>query len=281
MVVSKIYGGLGNQMFQYAVGRTLSILNGVDLFLDISEFNNYKVHGYGLNNYNISAKIYEKPRRMMSAFKWLPYRSSIKKYKELSLAYDPNVLKLGDNVYLDGYWQTSKYFECVKNVIENDFECIIPPNYNNNEWISKIQSNNSSVSLHIRRGDYLTNPAANKVHGLCPLDYYKSALNRIVDLGVVDPVFYVFSDDIKWAKQNLRSLAENINFIDCNRQDHNFDDLRLMSACRHNIIANSTFSWWAAWLNKNENKIVIAPKMWFMEPKLSNPDLIPDSWFEV
>ena len=137
----------------------------------------------------------------------------------------------------------------------------------------------NSVSIHVRRGDYLTNPVTFQTHGLCDIDYYKKAIDEILDL-VDKPHFFIFSDDQSWAKSNIIFGAPT-DYVMHNNSLKNYEDLRLMSYCRHHIIANSSFSWWGAWLGNNPEKIVIAPKKWFNDPKIDTTDLIPDTWLRL
>ena len=225
--------------------------------------------------------------------KYLTYiKQNRTKYKQFKLVedtfqpFDPMVLKAGKNVYLEGYWQSEKYFKEIEYIIRKDL--IIKPNLKgrNKDIAKKIVSENS-ISLHIRRGNYVANPEIFKVHGTCEQEYYYEAIDYITE-NVKEPYFYIFSDEIEWAKDNFKIeyahtfVDINIGFDGENYQDEkNYEDLRLMSLCKHNIIANSSFSWWGAWLNQNPEKIVIAPKKWFNDESLDTSDLIPNSWIRI
>jgi hypothetical protein len=186
-------------------------------------------------------------------------------------------LNLPDNSYLSGLWQTEKYFKDCEEIIRTEFTFKQPLNKKNSELSETIRRKNS-VSIHIRRGDYIYNSEEYKIHGLCSIDYYKKAVECIANKAG-ELTLFIFSDDIEWVKNNLK-FDFPIIFVD-NNVDDIHEDLRLMSLCKHNIIANSTFSWWGAWLNNNKEKIVIAPKKWFNEFEADTKDIYPDSWMRI
>lgn len=290
MIIVKIIGGLGNQFFQYALGRTIAHKKNTSLKIDITSFKTYNLHKYALSNFNITGKIAteEEIRRLKcpSGMRFLrskliqaskPYynRSCV---KELDFNFEPNIIKVSSNVYLDGYWQSEKYFEDIEDIIRNEFVVTSPQEGLNRELASQIESC-ESVSIHIRRRDYVSNSHTNKTHGTCDMDYYLRSIKDLTKT-VKNPHFFVFSDDIEWARLNLM-LPNPITFIDNNGPEKNYEDLRLMTQCKHNIIANSSFSWWGAWLNKNPEKIVIAPKKWFNDSSINTDDIIPESWIRI
>ena len=290
MIVIKLYGGLGNQMFQYSIGCTLAVKNKTELKFDVSWFNYVKdttTHReYGLNIFNIIENIAtQKEIDKMQKCRKIPGRrhflhnffianNSIY-IKEKQFNFNPEILKISNNAYLDGYWQSEKYFKNIENVIRKKFTLKNKFQIKNIELKEKIKNSNS-VSIHIRRGDYAKNLKTKSYHGLCPLDYYYQAILNVIDK-VTDPILFIFSDDIKWCKENLK-IQSPTNFIEKNKD---YEDLILMSLCKHNIIANSSFSWWGAWLNSNPNKIVIVPKKWFNDPNKNTKDLIPKSWTKI
>jgi len=163
-------------------------------------------------------------------------------------------------------------------IIRNDFTLKNKPDKLNNE-ISKIMQDTNSVSIHIRRGDYIANPITFQYHGLCSMEYYKKAIQYINE-NINRPIFFFFSDEIDWVKDNLK-IPKDCYFIDHNKMENDYLDLWLMSQCKHNIIANSSFSWWGAWLNTNKEKIVIAPKKWFNNAAIDTTDLIPEEWLII
>lgn len=286
MIIVKLIGGLGNQMFQYALGRHLSQKNKVELKIDITGFESYKLHKYSLDAFNIKKILASKSEidkfkkyQTRHGKKWFLYNKFIadnsKYFQEKSFAFDPAVLKLNDDVYIDGYWQSEKYFKEIESTIRADFSFIL----NQGEkdlHISKLINNCNAVSIHIRRADYVTSATTNKTHGSCPIEYYEKAIDTVVEK-INDPMFFVFSDDHNWAKQNIKNKYP-IVYVNHNNSDYNYQDMRLMASCKHNIVANSTFSWWGAWLNQNPNKIVVAPKKWFADASKNEGDIVPPTW---
>lgn len=256
MIIVRIFGGLGNQMFQYAYAKALSV-DGYNVKLDISKFKKYKLHGgYQLDKYKIDLDI-------ASSFSIFLGKIGIKKVKkEKSLLFESELKSLKGNEYVKGYFQTEKYFEKIRDILLAEFVINQKKAEETNIMAQQILSSKNSCSLHIRRGDYITDKKANSVHGTCNLEYYKQAINLINNKYSNVP-FFVFSDDISWTKENLK--ITNAVYIDIKSIPH--EDMYLMSLCNHNITANSSFSWWGAWLNKNKNKTIIAPKKWFVNKK--------------
>jgi hypothetical protein len=176
---------------------------------------------------------------------------------------------------IDGYWQTENYLIDIKDTILNDFQLKLPLRNELKEIALKISDSNS-VSIHIRRGDYAQDKKTNAHHGTCSLEYYQEAIKLITEK-IQNPIFYIFSDDIEWVKENLK-----INYPKYHVEGNKgFEDMELMKNCKHNIIANSSFSWWAAWLNTNKEKIIIAPKNWLNNPKFDTSDVVPNSWIKI
>lgn len=216
-------------------------------------------------------------RRLPSLLKNLLLHTRQSHIIEKNYNFNPEILALHDNVYLDGYWQSEKYFSDIEPAIRREFSFRIQPTPENRQWFERIHSC-ESTSIHIRRGDYVTLPEANAFHGLCSPEYYQSAVQQI-RRQIKNPVFFVFSDDIAWAMDNLRFDVE-INFVDINSPEKGYEDMRLMSACNHHIIANSSFSWWGAWLGDYPDKIVCTPKRWF-NAQIDTSDNIPSSWLKI
>ncbi len=290
MIIIKIQGGLGNQMFQYAMAKSISIKSEDEVKLDISFYPKQTLRKYELNQFNIEEKIASKKEIIKLAGKeniLFKVKSKLglttkkpKSYfveKEI-FVFDDKVFRYKSNIYLDGYWQNENYFKDIRNELLKEFT--LKENISNEakKHLHSIQ-NTQSVSLHIRRGDYVLNPYTNSIHGTCDLNYYKLAVANI-RLNIKNPSFYIFSDDIEWCKQNFEFL-ENKVFISDTKSP--FDDLELMKSCKHNIIANSSFSWWSAWLNENESKIVISPKVWFVDDSLQDKskNIICDNWIRI
>ena len=288
-IIVKLRGGLGNQMFQYAVGRHLSQITKAALKLDITSLKNDPKRDYSLDCFNITEnfatdeeiKWFKKYQRKPGKIWFLRNRllaDETKYAQERQFHFDQKILQLKQPVYLDGYWQTEKYFKDIEHIIRKEVIVKTPLQGENAEVAEEIVAT-TSVAMHIRRGDYVTNRETNEYHGTCGLDYYRKAI-EIISKKVNNPHFFIFSDDHKWAKDNI-VLEYPATYVEHNNADKNYEDLRLMNLCKHQIIANSSFSWWGAWLNPNKEKIVIAPKRWFQTPKMDTRDLLPDSWIRI
>jgi hypothetical protein len=290
MVIVRLIGGLGNQLFQYALGRRIAKTHGAQLKLDISSFATYKLHyGYALGAFDVKADIAapEEVERLIGRPTLI--RKMLRKVLgprprhivEPHAHFAGNILSAPDDCYLEGYWQSEKYFADLRADLLEELEVRQPLEGRNAECAAFIADTNS-VSLHIRRGDLVSNPQFNKVHGTCRPEYYEAAIAHIWRIQG-SPHLFVFSDDIPWAREAIRPSCP-VTFMDHNDGASAHEDLRLMALCRHNIIANSTFSWWGAWLNRNSQKIVIHPKRWFADPSAVEDyekflsDLIPHSW---
>ncbi len=288
MVIVHLMGGLGNQLFQYSFARNIAIKNNCELKLDLSSYENYEWHEYSLSPFNIKAAIastaeIKKLKNKQQHFINKVLRKIINKgniiINEKNIAFNPLYLDVKAPAFLSGYWQCEKYFIENKSIISNDLLITKLPSIKNQELMEEIKKYNS-VSLHIRRGNYVSVPEFNQVLGTCSMEYYTAALNYISKI-ITNPVFFVFSDDIEWARQNLNT-DHTFVFVDINDAKHDYEDLRLMQHCKHNIVANSTFSWWAAWLNKNINKIIIAPQQWFRgERNIDSTHLVPENWIRL
>jgi hypothetical protein len=278
---------LGNQLFQYAFGRHLALKNNTGLKLELSFLENTTIRKYALKPFCINTKIAtpgefgnlkQHSFSKLNKFKKALFNSGAFYIREENVAFNPSYLHTGCNAAIDGYWQSEKYFIDSSEQIRKDLKIKIKPSVPNDVLLSEIQSGNS-ISLHIRRGDYQTKEGLN-IHGACDMEYYNKAVEFIAS-EISMPVFYIFSDDPAWVRQNL-NLAYPLKVIDINNDDTNYEDLRLMANCKHNI-ANSTFSWWGAWLNENSNKIVITPKRWFADVELEkrSSSIIPEGWIRL
>lgn len=289
MIITRLIGGLGNQLFQYALGRNLAETHQAELRIDISGFETYKLHKYSLWAFNIrenfasSAEVRSLTRPNDVGTKGIIARLLRRRPKlakthireKKLFTFDCEILKLPDGVYLDGYWQSEKYFAGVADIIQQEVTVRFAQAGKDKELADMIASS-ESVSLHVRRADYVSNPKTKEVHGACDLDYYSRCVQELTQT-VRNPHFFVFSDDPEWARDNLRLPCPTI-VIDHNGPDRNYEDLRLMSQCRHNIIANSSFSWWGAWLNPNEDKLVFAPTRWVAKRGVNHKDMVPPGW---
>ena len=289
MLIANILGGLGNQMFQYSAGRSLSLIINTPLKLDTRDFLGYSLHnGLELNklfNCDIELANNEDLENILGwqSGKYIQRilrKRHLKKLRCKNYILEPHFTywdgfkQLSGDIYLDGYWQSERYFTEFSDYIRSDFTFKLPLSDRNCELAARISKVNA-VSLHVRRGDYISNPK-NAFIGTCSPAFYKRAIEYI-KRQVSNPTFFVFSDDIKWAKSNL-NLHETTVFTEHNKGSESYNDMRLMSICQHHIIANSSFSWWGAWLNPNPKKIVIAPQKWFASDEFDTSDLIPSSW---
>jgi len=291
MVVVKVHYGLGNQLFQYALARSLSIQKGYDFALDISFFSGppdaEHPRIYQLDKFNIRQNIAEPEqiasflspgiwkRRLRSVVQaGRPYYKRKVVY-EGRLDFDADILQVRDDSYLFGYWQDERYFFPVQDTLRKELSFCSEPSGLNKEMLDLI-SGTEAVSLHIRRGDYLTDAFTVNNVGICDLDYYRRAIQLIAEK-VQSPVFYVFSDDPEWTGANVK-IDHPCVFVNHNSQENAFEDLRLMSRCKHHVIANSSFSWWGAWLSGNSEKVVIAPRIW----RSKGPDMfVPGNWRKI
>lgn len=284
MIISRIYGGLGNQLFQYAAAKALAHHRGTELKLDVTLFENYHLRTFDLAQLRIPLSIASpseiaalKANTTMQRIKARLTISSAKRfYKEPHFHFDPVFFTLSGNVYLQGYFQSKKYFASIQDIVRQEFslEHLVSESV---KRMAESLRQQTSVAIHIRRGDY-KNPEAAKMHGILPVSYYQKAI-EVTREKSPSVRFYLFSDDPVAAKDAL-NLPEAETVSGKISKTH-FEDLYLMSHCQHNIIANSSFSWWAAWLNNNPNKTVIAPKAWFNDGPKDTEDLLPESWMKI
>ncbi|MEY8214477.1 MAG: alpha-1,2-fucosyltransferase [Colwellia sp.] len=282
MVRIKIIGGLGNQMFQYAAAKSLAVHNNEGLVADISAFKKYNVHPLRLNELNCDCEFEFKNSIFFKALE-VPFISRLlSKFSSLFNVYIDSVFfELSSTASLVGYFQTEKYFSSIREVLLKNFT-LKEPLREHDSLIEKAIIKTNSVSVHIRRGDYITNPSANAVHGTCDQEYFNRALKYLKERDVLlaDTVLFIFSDDILWCKNNL-GFDIKTTFVDADASRPEVD-IHLMSKCKHNIISNSTFSWWGAWLNINLDKIVVAPSQWFSPDSGHDySDIVPSSWHKI
>lgn len=280
MIVVKLKGGLGNQMFQYAFGRSLALRRGVVLRLDINQFEN-AVPGetprtFKLDRFNIQAEIVSGVKDKKEIVWRLINKLGQLMCKDFHLRFHPIFLKIKFDYFI-GFFQSFKYFMDSADELRRDFKLKEPLSTEAAAVLKQIRTG-QSVSIHIRRGDYVSNQINYKGFGVCSLDYYQGAISMIKEK-MAEPHFFIFSDDIEWTKKNLKIDGPAVYI-----SSYNFEEtveLKLMSQCKHNIIANSSFSWWGAWLNENPQKIVIAPQKWTNISKFDTIDLIPIEWIKL
>ncbi len=296
MIVVELKGGLGNQMFQYAVARALAQRQGTGVFLDRGfldmdsngrwtkrEYELDVFSGIETSRAGFSAKIlqYLHGHRYEARLSSLPsVLFPFKVYREKGHAYDAGVLSFGRHTYLDGYFQSEKYFLPSATTIRNDFRFASAPSARNAEVIHEIQQHSLAISVHVRRGDYVSLASAHDFHGTMESVYYQKGVRQILSRVPGTPRFYVFSDEPLWVRENLKLPGEMV-VIDWNQGKQSYEDLRLMSHCHHHIIANSSFSWWGAWLNPSPEKVVVAPSIWFRGQSEQPADILPPSWIRI
>jgi len=305
MIVVELKGGLGNQMFQYAIARILAHKHNTKLIIDISAY----AYPDGYDPASIDVRLYEldvfdihgqttteKPdKKLVKIRKEQKLRKAAYLcfcklanlfsnsfmpmiYERKNVGFDASLLDLPNNIFLRGYFPSFKYFDNNRDIIKKDFSFVDPPDDANQKMIDKITSVNS-VSIHIRRGDYITNRRITDKFGLCSLSYYKKAMDYISQK-IDDSHFFVFSNDPQWVEDNIKT-SRPTTYITHNKGQKGFEDLRLISRCKHNVIANSSFSWWGAWLNSNTKKIVIAPSPVFDKLLIDDDDFIPEDWVRI
>ena len=282
---------MGNQLFQLAAGKTLALKYQTSLlvdthFLEANPQGLYTKRNYELNYFNLHIEKCPEPILRQIALQtsnnWfdkllrkIPSNKTLYIYNENGPQFNLTFNELPDNTYLNGFWQSALYFKnCEQELrkeltIKNEFLTGI------DNYLNKIQ-NSLSVSVHVRRGDYVNLKSANEFHGVCDLGYYQKAIEYI-NSNYEQAELFIFSDDIAWCKANLKA-QNKLTYVETGVA---IKDLYLMQHCKHNIIANSSFSWWGAWLNANNHKTVIAPKHWFNDSHINTTDLIPTNWIKL
>jgi hypothetical protein len=295
MIIVRLRGGLGNQLFQFAAAYSLAHNKGVGLKSDLYTYTKHPLRKYELHHFNIPLE--EATRAEVHQFtgsnfverylnKKNNYFNCPGVFAQPHYHFYDDFFSLPVPIYLSGYWQSEKYFENVSADLRKMVTPSAPMDSKNNDLISEVRSS-QSVAVHIRRTDYNSGSFFQPMG----LDYYQRALG-VMSKNISNPRYFIFSDDIEWSRQQLKDLP-NATFVDHNRGADSFKDLLVMSSCRHQVIANSTFSWWAAWLNDFPGKTVIAPQTWFhntwvtkKEPVYpcrfyNTKDLLPSSWIKV
>jgi hypothetical protein len=293
MIIVRLSGGMGNQMFQYALGRAMSLKYNVPLGLDMAYLfdrtprPNFTFRDYYLDSFNIDPVIVSRKQipflyRLYGSGKIRIALDTIRRKflkprgTEKNFTFDKNVFDLGPNAYLDGYWQSPKYFKGYEDIIRKDFTFrdALPEPW---ETLTAEIKGCNSVCLHVRRGDYVTNPFHDIDIGQ---SFYDRGLHEIATRAPIDRI-YVFSDDIKWCESNLKFAYPTVFVGDEYVGEKDRGHFALMSSCKHFMICNSTFSWWAAWLGASAEKIVVAPQKWFADPSVDTSDIFPADWIKV
>ncbi len=291
MIVARLIGGLGNQMFQYAMGCALAARHGTGLALDLRLYREYRRHGgfeladaFGVPESQANA------RELWRVLGWRAPLAVVRRlesdrakpiwgsrfYRQRGTAFDPAVHRLPKDCYVSGYWQSERFFGDCKDLIRRRFTVSVTDDRDLRSLAGQIDSC-TAVSVHVRRGDYGADPQTLAVHGLMPIDYYSTAFAHM-KLALDQPTFFFFSDDMDWVRRSIPAPSRSV-YVSGKRRS--FQDMRLMSLCRHHVIANSSFSWWGAWLNPRPDKLVIAPRQWFSTPRLDARDICPDDWVRI
>ena len=276
----KVTGGLGNQMFQFATGYSMARKKKVDLHLDLSWYNRRNIHnGFELQNvFNIFEKVdFLKNSISLSKFSIIKllnkFYTKYEIFDEPHFHYSSKILNISDHCFLRGYWQSESYFKEYIDEIKKIFKFNLILKDKNLKLINDI-SNCKSVSLHIRRGDFLLKKNVNHLVDLNK--YYSISINEVFK-NFDNPKFFIFSDDPGWVSKNFK-IESNYQIVNFNEGASSFIDMYLMSLCNTNIIANSSFSWWGAWLNNNSDKTIFAPKMWSNDKEIKTDTLFPNTW---
>jgi hypothetical protein len=290
MIITKLKGGLGNQMFQYATGRFLALQNRTDLALDHKGYEKtknsdtpreFELDKFNLQYKKINSSEIHKIKNPSGQVSRIHRAIKQKIFSIKHLDYSEHFLnqKINKDIYLNGFFQSEKNFLPIRDVLLKEFTLKEEFQSELSKKISgQISAEINSVSIHIRRGDYASDQKTKNYHGTCSLSYYEKAISLIKEK-IDNPYFYIFSDDVEWVKNNLE--------LDCPHKiisGNNLliqEELILMSHCKHNIIANSSFSWWGAWLNQNNDKIIIAPTPWVNKKPNPHPNILPESWITL
>jgi len=297
MVITQIHSGLGNQMFQYAAGISLAYHLKVQCKLDITW---YETSSTAQTPADFQLSVFPEIQNLIATKSeidslicpssigiWNRLKHKLNRskpvhrkwaFEEPHFHFYSKFFDAKSPVLITGYWQSEQYFLPIADNVRDVFSLEFLPGSSNfllAEQISKVQA----VSIHVRRGDMVNNPEVAAKHGSCNLDYYKRAM-AIIEQEIENPVYFVFSDDLAWCRENLISNC-SMEFVSGNTGTNAIWDIQLMRKCKHHIIANSSFSWWGAWLNPSSEKIVLAPKRWFNHAEHNTKDLLPKSWRSI
>lgn len=302
MIILKLVGGLGNQLFQYATARSISLRNGVEFKLDnniYKESLNHDILRYKLNRFNVvenfasDEEIKKYRNEIPVSFTERLYNYIFTKRLNLPNRYnkkshvierfddkiDPRILNCRE-AYLEGWFGKEAYFRDFRSELEKDLSLKNPPSPENQKLLKEIEECNS-VSIHLRRGDIAAG-IHNSFFRLLPRSYYEEAIKIIKDR-VKNPVFFIFSDSIDWVRENFK-LDSPVVYVD-NNGDREYEDLNLMMHCKNHIIANSTFSYWGAWLGDRPDHVVVVPEIWYNDPeanaKTDHRLMYPKSWILI
>lgn len=296
MILVRLKGGLGNQLFQYAAAKALALKHNTEVFFDLTllkdrtplkdmVFRDYELYAFNLKENFANKKTieYYNPlptsifKRIINKIKKNIFRPSV--YIESSHLYNSKFFKLPNDSCLIGLFQSEKYFESIADTIRKEFEFKKTFSQTVNDLGAYIKTKNT-ICVHIRRGDYVSNPTYSEMLGSQSNQYYTKGVALITEKIAIDELF-IFSDDIEWCKQNLKFETKTTFITDDLATNNHHAHLHLMSLCKHFVISNSTFAWWGAWLSSNQAKIVVAPKMWFKDGLRDESDIIPHTWIKI
>ncbi|MEM8898166.1 MAG: alpha-1,2-fucosyltransferase [Bacteroidota bacterium] len=293
----RLMGGLGNQLFQYSTGRALAIQHNTSLKLDLSllldrtDIEHRVFREFELADFPIQASLASEKE---TAF-FHPKRDTLfqkmgarmhtmlhapRVYIESKMTYNPALSQLPNDSCLVGNFQSEQYFSKIEAILRQELTLNLPLSQQVLSLKKEMETTNS-VALHVRRGDYVSNPLFSRTLGALPLEYYQRALAFLAKNLPAFKVF-IFSDDPAWCRENMRLdypfyiVADTVS----GEKAHKID-MKLMGACKHYIISNSSFAWWGAWLNPDEDKIVLAPKTWYRSPEIDDRDIVPKSWHKI
>jgi len=294
LIIANIVGGLGNQLFQFSASFALSYRSGEEIRFDTTTYQNpkyYNPEGFLLNrlfyvdvteasliDYFVVLKAAAPFTRVKHRLSPEMFSSNFWRERDLftpdARFFPPYNFR---HAYLYGWWQSELYFKDLEVELRAALRFKVSELTSEALALAGTIRGQLSVSVHVRRGDYVTNPTYSKIYGTCSLTYYERSINIIRDL-YPEAVFYIFSDDRAWVMS--QDLFHNHHIVKTCEKHGSWNDMYLMSQCCHHIIANSSFSWWGAWLNEKSNKTIIAPDMWFAD-KTSTPHLLPKQWIKV
>ncbi|MDQ2778286.1 MAG: alpha-1,2-fucosyltransferase [Pseudomonadota bacterium] len=290
MIVTNLIGGLGNQLFQYACGHAVAARNGAPLRVATDLFEGYRLHqGYEVARvFDIDTPTAgaDDLRALLGPLRHRLARRGAERLRpglwcQGRACFEPRVgavalvERLGGDAYLHGYWQSEYFFAEHADSLRQALRFRTEASPRNAALLARIDAG-VSVGVHVRRGDYVANPKNRAIYAECSIAYYRAAI-RLLRASHPEAAFYVFSDDPVWVRDTMHDAAERIEFVDHNQGPESYNDLRLMSRCAHLVMANSSFSWWAAWLGERPGRTVVAPRQWYADPA-RGADLIPDRW---
>lgn len=288
-IIVKLMGGLGNQLFQYALGRCIALERGLDVRFDLGHFERTTApatyRAPGLDAFNVMMRSADQASVVRARFggplrhglhRIHPRLAPERTVREVSMRFDASILRAPDGSYLEGYWQSERYFTSVAPTLRHEL-VLRTPLQQSAEEVARLIRSGPAISVHVRRGDYVNQAAASAHFHTCTPGYYQEAMERML-VSSPDARFFVFSDDMAWSRAHIRS-DRPVHFVELGAPPH--IDMHLMSLCDHHVMANSSFSWWGAWLNPSPDKRVIAPLHWFKDPAIDTADLIPVGWERI